>query len=76
MEVRPSLGVVPHLCGVERDLPQQSAARELVERVVDRAACRREVDRARLLVERLCGEMPGARAKDRVGEVDALTVSA
>jgi hypothetical protein len=56
----PGFGVVPDLRVVKRDFSQESAPRELAQRVVDRAKGWGEVDRACLVVECLRSEMPVA----------------
>src|ERR1700735_2307354 len=63
----PGLGVVPDLRVVKRDFSQKSAPCELAQRVVDRSKGWGEVERARLVVERLRGEMPVACAEDHAG---------
>ncbi len=70
--MRPGLGVVPELGVVDRDLPQEPAARKFVERVVDRAERRRELDRPRLVIDHFGGEVPVSRAEDRAGEIEPL----
>ena len=60
VKMRPGLGVVPDLRVVKRDFSQKSAPCELAQRVVDRAKRWGEVETARLVVERLRGEMPVA----------------
>jgi hypothetical protein len=72
VEVRPGLGVVPELGLVDRNLAQESAAGEFVERVLDCAEGRREAYRPRLLIEHLGREMPVAGAEERPAEVDPL----
>src|ERR1700733_14793099 len=71
--MRPGLGVVPDLRVVKRDFSKKSAPCELAQRVVDRAKGWGEVERARLVVESLRGEMPVACTEDCAGESEAWT---